>query len=72
MIVHHDFGAPAADYDRSPPSLSQDEYLKAYGIDDRLVPVVDAKFWHGVKVALVLTACIALMGWFAAYRIFWS
>lgn len=66
MIVHHDFRSPAADYDRSPPSLSQDEYLKAYGIDDRRVPVV------GVKVALVLTACIAAMGWFAAYRIFWS
>ena len=61
------------DYDRSPDHrLSQDELLAAYGIDDRLMPVVDAKFWHGVKVALALTACIALMGWFAAYRIFWS
>lgn len=51
-------------------NLTQDEYLRAYGIDDRAL-VVDAKFWRGVCIASGLTLWIALLGSFAAYQIWW-
>lgn len=49
-----------------PSKLTQDEWMDAYGIDDRVL-VVDGNFWRGMKVALgftiVMSSILGLIGW---------
>lgn len=50
-------------------NLTQEEYLRAYGIDDRVL-VVDGDFWRGMKIALGFTVVMSSILGVIGYRLF--